>query len=299
MQPFSWGHCESTPPHRSQHASELITTVNLSELHYKKERGGGRKREGEKECHLVATGKQQLLWIHTVCQGWKSSKDALFANPVISISIYFCLCLFISLSLLLLSSKVQPVKQVYRQRDTLDKLFIVSYSYVIFLLGGKWLGCSHKLSIYIGSTERSVLAVCLWPGVAGVEWWGNERGWRFAVAGPQRLSGWRSAQRWNGTNGMKSFVCVALAQHSRPGTAPHHHNLAISDSHSQGWSKLICLCVYCAPLNVIHPIRIRAIRFTFVVSLLYCRKFLIMSLLWDLSHSFFNLIFWFTFFFFT
>lgn len=87
----------------------------------------------------------------------------------ISISIYFCLCLFSSLSLLLLSSKVQPVKQVYRERDALDKLFIVSYSYVIFLLGGKWLGCSHKLSIYIGSTERSVLAVCLWPGVAGVE----------------------------------------------------------------------------------------------------------------------------------
>lgn len=53
---------------------------------------------------------------------------------------------------------------------------------------------------------------------------------------------------WNERN---EVICLCLL-----GNAKHHHNLAISDTHTQRWSKLICLCIYCAPLNVIHPIRI-------------------------------------------
>lgn len=68
---------------------------------------------------------------------------------------------------------------------------------------------------------------------------------------------------WNERN---EVICLCLL-----GNATHHHNVAISDMHTQRWSKL-CLCIYCAPLNVIHPIRICAVWFIFVLSLLLLNK---------------------------
>lgn len=69
---------------------------------------------------------------------------------------------------------------------------------------------------------------------------------------------------WNEQN---EVICLHLL-----GNATHHHNLAISDTHTQRWSKIICLFIYCAPLNVIYPIRIWAICFIFVLSLLLLKE---------------------------
>lgn len=132
-----------------------------------------REKEGGQKNNVTAYQLENSSYSdYIVCQGWKSiTKKALFVNPAVFMLIFPYISISVCLSLLLLFCKFQPTKHaLHRQRDTLDKLFIVSYSHVFFFLGGKPLGCGHKLSICIGSTVRSVLAGCLWSGIAVVEW---------------------------------------------------------------------------------------------------------------------------------
>ncbi len=77
-----------------------------------------------------------------------------------------------------------------------------------FLLGRKPLVCGHKLSICI--RMHSAFCPC-WMSLVRHRW--SDGGmWEagFRAAGAQRLSGWRSVQRWNRTDGIKSFVWIAL-----------------------------------------------------------------------------------------
>ncbi len=110
-----------------------------------------------------------------------------------SISIYVCL------SLLLLFSKFQPAKHaLHRQRDTLDMLFIASYSYVIFFVGQETIGVrSQTFHLH---QKHSAFCPC-WMSLVRHRW--SDGGmWEagFRAAGAQRLSGWQ--------NGWNKVICL-------------------------------------------------------------------------------------------
>ncbi len=140
----------------------------------------------------------------------KAPLRRLFLSIQLFLCFYFHLFLFMFAYLFCsCSPNSKPAKHaLHRQRDTLDMLFIASYSYVIFFVEQETIGVrSQTFHLH---QKHSAFCPC-WMSLVRHRW--SDGGmWEagFRAAGAQRLSGWRSVQRWNRTDGIKSFVWIAL-----------------------------------------------------------------------------------------